>query len=62
MEQDAEARDVPNAETINLREILSRLGLQKGCDPADYNSRVVHRSAGLVINSQAHEEPSRASL
>ena len=49
-------------ETINLRQTRSQLGPQKGCDPADCNSRVMHRSTGLIINFQERDEPRRALL
>lgn len=55
-------RLIPDMETINLHQTRSRLGPRKGCDPADYNSRVVHRSTGLIINFQVRDEPPRAPL
>lgn len=59
-EQKAEAP--ADMETINLCHTHSRLGLQKGYDPADYNSRVMRRSTGLLINFQERDEPPQASL
>lgn len=60
--QSRKRRLAPNAETINLRQTRSRLGQQKACDPADYNSRAVHRSTELIINFQVHDEPLRAPI
>lgn len=53
---------VPGRDTINLFETWSRLGQQRKCDPADYNSRVVHRSTYLIINFQVHNESCWAPL